>query len=169
MVRVAALPDQPVPVRITITTDDHWRWDRLAVELSKGRKAAIMPITINPHPVDETSDTPSIPELQAKLESACLQSLAHHTYSSMRRMELAAQRLDDARWRLAVESNRWVQRDAVTMLGGERGYWATRRAMQCMKWACRHLSPSTGKELELHPTVFPVHPVDHQVGRGAQR
>ena len=121
-----------------------------------------MPITINPHPVDETPNIPSIPELQADLHSAAMvyASLVrvgyHSTYSSMRRMELAAQRLDDARWQLAVESNRWVQRDAVTMWGGERGYWAARRAMQCLKWACRHLSPSTGKELELHPTVFPA-------------
>jgi len=156
-------------VRITIATDDHWWWDRLTVELSEGREAAIMPITINPHPVDETSDIPSIPELQAELESAYLQSPDHHTYRSRWRMRTAAQRLDDARWQLAVESNRWVQRDAVAMWGGERGYWAARRAIQCMKWACRHLSPSTGKELELHPTVFPAHPVDHQVGRGAQR
>ena len=156
-------------MRITITTDDHWWWDRLAVELSKGRKCAIMQVSINPHPVDETSDIPSIPELQAELESAYLQSPDHHTYRSRWRMRTAAQRLDDARWQLAVESNRWVQRDAVAMWGGERGYWAARRAMQCMKWACRHLSPSTGKELELHPTVFPAHPVDHQVGRDAQR
>jgi hypothetical protein len=83
-------------VRITIATDDHWWWARLAVELSEGRKAAIMPITINPHPVDETSDIPSIPELQADLHSAVM---------------------------------------GYDML------------------ACRHLSPSTGKDLELHPVA----------------
>jgi len=149
--------------------------DSIAVELSKGRKCAIMQVSINPHPVDETSDIPSIPELQADLHSAVMgydmlvRAGYHSTYSSMRRMELAAQRLDDARWQLAMESNRWVHRDAVAMWGGERGYWAARRAMQCMKWACRHLSPSTGKELELHPTVFPAHPMIHRVGRGAQR
>jgi hypothetical protein len=160
-------------VRITITTDDHWWWDRLAVELSKGRKAAIMPITINPHPVEETSDIPSIPELQAKLELTidCYRALTHsrHRGEVAHSIVVASRRLDDARWQLAMESNRWVQRDAVTMWGGERGYWAARQAMQRLKWACRNLSPSTGKELELHPTVFPVYPVDHQVGRGAQR
>jgi len=146
-------------VRITIATDDPWWWDRINIELSEGRKVAIMPITINPHPVDETSDIPSIPELQARLD-ATIESFRTLTQGNRGYaaylIVVARQRLEDARWRLAVESNRWVQRDAVTMLGGERRYWATRRAMQCLKWACRHLSPSTGKELELHPTVFPA-------------
>lgn len=156
-------------MRIIAITDDHLWLDRVAVELSKERKCAIMPITLNPHPMGEVSDIPSIPELQAELLSAAACFQAYDSYSAMRHLELAAQRLDDARWRLAVKSNRWVQRDAVTMWGGEHKYWAVRRAMQSLKWACRHLLPSTGKELELHPTVFPVRPVDHRVGEGTRR
>ena len=72
----------------------------LAVELSEGRKAAIMPITINPHPVDETPDIPSIPELRAKLELAvdCYRALTHsrHRGEVARSVVVAADSRDEA-------------------------------------------------------------------------
>jgi len=114
-----------------------------------------MQVSINPHPVDETSDIPSIPELQAELDLTIdrYRSLTYgYRGETAHHIVVARQRLEDARWQLAVESNRWVQRDSVTMWGGERRYWTARQAMQRTKWACRHLAPSTGKELELHPT-----------------
>jgi hypothetical protein len=107
--------------------------------LRLGRKAGLAPLRrpwlVAPGPGSRLChDIPSVPELEM-YRNQCLAwlTLAPGGWTAYHVLEEAEQALDDARWRVACESYRWV-RDYPNVSDDERLWWFTVMAIAALRY-----------------------------------
>jgi hypothetical protein len=116
--------------------------------LRLGRKAGLAPLRrpwlVAPGPGSRLChDIPSVPELEM-YRNQCLAwlTLAPGGWTAYHVLEEAEQALDDARWRLACESYRWV-RDYPNVSDDERLWWFAVMAIAALRYRLSSEQPET--------------------------